>query len=48
MAIEYFCRFLTSLASGGVMNRHVSMWEMGVCGFVADNLMRERGGLTWG
>ena len=42
--LDFFCRFLTSLASGGVMNRHVSMWEMGVCGFVADNLKAgERG-----
>jgi hypothetical protein len=44
MAFGVFFRFLTSLAFGGVMNRHVSVWEMGVCGSFVDNLKAgERG-----
>ena len=44
MVFGTFCRFLTSLASGGVMSWHVSMCEVGVYSSVVLNLKAgERG-----
>ncbi len=44
MVFGTMCRFLTSLASGGVTSWPMSMCEVGVCSFVVVNLKAgERG-----
>ncbi len=48
MVFGTFCRFLTSLAYGGMMSWVVSMCEVVVYSYVVVNIKRERGGLIRG
>ena len=46
MVFGTFFRFLTSLASGGMMTWSLSMCEVGVCSFVVVNLIAGGRGLN--